>query len=98
MALIAVGVAILRGEVGHFRVAEREWIALVVVVRLVLRVCVVDLELQIVRRPLRHAECYAVIEALCARLDCGQRADAVASIRSESGAPWRSEKRIVAVD
>ena len=93
MALVAVRVAVLGVEVGDLRVAERERIALVVVVRLVLRIRVERLELHVVRRALGHAERDAVIEALRRRLDDGQRADAVPAARAEAVAPRTAGER-----
>ena len=68
------------------------------VVREILRVRVVNLELQVLRRPLSDAESHTAIKTARARLDGRERADAVAAVGAETDAPRRSEKRIVAVD
>ena len=98
MPLIAVRVAVLRRQIGDLRVAEGERIALVVVIRLVLRVRVENLELHAMRRTLGKAQRDAVVEAARGRFNRGQSVDAVRSARRQARAPWRSEERIVAVD
>src|SRR5258708_33828030 len=92
MPLVAIGVDICGGQVGDVGVAEGEGIAVVIVVRLVLRVGVVDFELQVVRRPLVDAKGNAVVLALGGRLDDRQRADAVSSAGAEARGPRRAAK------
>src|SRR5437867_5495705 len=87
MTLIAIGVAVLGGEVGDLRIAEREGIPLVVVVRLVLRVRVVGLELNVLRGTLRQTERDSVVLAARGRLDRREGTDAVAATRAESATP-----------
>ena len=77
MPLVAVGEAVLRGEVRDLRVAQRERVALVVVVRVVPGERVVHLQLVAVRPALGEAEGDAVVEALRARGDRPQDAHAV---------------------
>src|ERR1700674_2662293 len=106
MPLVAIRVAVLRGEIGQGRVAEREGIAFVVIIRFVLRIGVIGLPLQVICGTLGDAERDAVVETARARLhgdqaciDSGRTAaDSVCTSRSQSRSPWAAEDRIVAVD
>src|SRR5258708_28453619 len=56
-----------------------------------------QLEGQVMRRPLRDADRDPVVLALCRRFHSRQLSDAVAAVRPETGAPRRAEERVIAI-
>src|SRR5690242_10284695 len=96
MTLIAVAPVVLWPEVARACVPEREWVTLVVVVRLVVRQRVVELELDVrIEHPLQGERDTPVPRARRA-LERGQGAEAVTT--REAGRPRLPERPVVAVD
>ena len=106
MALVAVGPGVLLRElrrrvIGVFvdhGVAEREGVALVVVVGAVLGVGVVELNAETVGETLVHGQGEAPVAAPGGRLDRPEGCDAVGSVGSEAGGPGGAQLRGVPVD
>src|SRR4029077_17660540 len=106
MPLIAIRVAVLRREIERGRIAERERIAFVVIIRFIFRIRVIGLPLQVTRGPLGDAERDAVVKTARAGLhrdqagiDSGRTAaDSIRTTLPQSLSPVAAEERIVAVD
>src|SRR2546425_2089648 len=99
VALVAVAPVVLGAEIVGLCVPERERVALVIIVRLVERQCVVDLELEVRVEHTFQADCDAVVIRPGARFNRSEPANTVrVSWAGELRPPRRAEDRVVAID